>query len=290
MRLNNWKTSDKNEEVSTVTVETTNTTQGRREVTTSYLLFVFFVVDLCWRYQWKRTALVIGTLLCEPYHAFKAGFLSPLGWLKQFRFYDLNPISLTPEQVRKRPILLIHGFLHNQSAWLSLAKRLSESDLGPVYTVNLPHDEINGKHLQIVSEKIDHIKSQYHMHQVTDVKIVIIGHSRGGKVAMKLAWNSDEFKDRRYAQYAKDIAYVIKLGSVLHELERALYSQNDPSFHNSHFELMGRYDLIERKLSLCPETHQAVIDAGHLSLLYSEQSQEQIIRWLLDNDKSHRKQ
>src|SRR5690348_7667527 len=61
---------------------------------------------------------VLGTLLLEPHHAIRAGFHYLTGKKREFHYYGLNPTSLTAEQATKTPILLLHGALHNQSAWL----------------------------------------------------------------------------------------------------------------------------------------------------------------------------
>ena len=88
---------------------------------------------------------VLGTLLLEPHHAFRAGLDYFTGKKREFHYYGLNPASLTPEQAIKNPILLLHGSLHNQSAWLKLAEKLQQTALGPIYTLNLPHGYIGSE-------------------------------------------------------------------------------------------------------------------------------------------------
>ena len=71
-----------------------------------------------------------------------AGLLTPLGFMGRFNLHSLNPESITEEQSKLRPILLIHGNYHHQGGWLPFAHTLEKgNNKRPVYTVNLPAEQ-----------------------------------------------------------------------------------------------------------------------------------------------------
>lgn len=216
---------------------------------------------------WHATAMIFGTLLIETWQSIKSGCACPLGWKKNFNYHNLNPLTITADQAAKPPTLLIHGNFHNQSAWLHLAKKLNKRNVGPVYTVNLPHGAITDHDYAIISNKIEQIQSHYKQHNQDKIKINVVGHSRGGFVAYKMAWRNDR------------IGKVIKVGSVLdqEEIDRL---QNAVEIRNSIYEITGRHDVLVRGESLCHPNQLATSNTGHLGLLYCNRTQEQIIQWL----------
>lgn len=179
----------------------------------------------------------------------------PLNWKSHFNFYNLNPTELKDEQLEKRPILLIHGNCHNQTAWLSLASGLEESDLGPVFTVDLPSGSVTEKDYEIVNEKIAAIQALYNKH----VKIDVVGHSRGGYIGYTL----------KSQHHPEDIGKVIRLGSISNEKK-----------HEDLYEITGEFDVLVTAKSVLDKEHQMEVDTGHLGLMYSPEAHKQIIQWL----------
>ncbi len=93
-----------------------------------------------------------------------------------------------------KPVLLIHGYLHNNSAWGHYCRELVEAGYGPIYAVNLgnPLKSID-EHAELVAEQIQQLEGWS-----------IIGHSLGGVVACEVAMRFPERVDK-----------VITLGSPL---------------------------------------------------------------------------
>ncbi len=225
--------------------------------------------------QWKAAAVMFGTMLLEPLHAIKAGFATPLGWRKRFNFYQFNPGSVTSEQAQKRPILLIHGNYHNQSAWLDFAKKLAATNfgLGPIYTINLPSGEITNNDYDCLDEKINSIKGQYCHYGYGDTKIDIVGHSRGAYLAQMAIKN--------ILGLSNYIGKLIKIGSILDKENFDLIRRQNPVLINHIYEIRGLKDCIECGKSLLPQRQRLDVDSGHLGLLYLSKTHEQIIEWLL---------
>ena len=87
-----------------------------------------------------------------------------------------------------KPILLVHGYLHNASTWYNMIDRLKEKQLGPIYAIDLGDGTIGGKfwsitdYAQQVFEKTQQIATE-----TGRTDIAIVGHSMGGIIAMKAA-------------------------------------------------------------------------------------------------------
>lgn len=226
--------------------------------------------------------VILGTLLLEPHHVLKAVFHYFKGIKNEFHPYGLNSHSITLEQAKKNPILLIHGAFHNQSGWMELAKKIQDSNLGPVYTVNLPSGWIGDKDFQILKMKTEEIQSHYQRHGIQVKKIDVVAHSRGGRVAERVVEQvigsvttsfSNDFKK------TFPIGKIIKLGSILYPLQ--IGSQIIPIKSPADaYEITGKYDILERGKSQLSSTHTFEVESGHLGLLYSDEAHQKIIDWL----------
>ncbi len=79
-----------------------------------------------------------------------------------------------------RPILLVHGYLHNASGWTRMLKRLSKIEgIGPIYTINLGHPFLP---LSEYAKRVDAKAKEIQRASGRD-DLVLIGHSMGGVVS-----------------------------------------------------------------------------------------------------------
>lgn len=249
----------------------------------AYLNAIRQFVTFLQKYEWYATSLILGTLFAELLPAIKAAFMSAANLKKDFNFYGMNPKVLTTEELKKQPILLIHGNYHNQSAWLSLAKKLQSSNLGPVYTVNLPCGAITDKDYEILDDKLEEIKGLYKKANACPIKVNVIGHSRGGFLASEMAWKTLK-KDKEGNQYWKrseDIGKIISIGHPLDPEETQLIQLVDENFKDRLYEITGEHDILaSNHKSLLPHHRQSIINSGHLGLLYSDETHKIIIEQL----------
>jgi pimeloyl-ACP methyl ester carboxylesterase len=102
-----------------------------------------------------------------------------LSWL-------LRPTHWLPSHRRQwgvgtgRPILLVHGYLHDSSAWVYLKRRLARAGGGPVYCWNLPSCFASIETFaQAMQGKIDQIARE-----CGRCDPILIGHSMGGLVSL----------------------------------------------------------------------------------------------------------
>lgn len=101
------------------------------------------------------------------------------------------------------PIVLVHGYLHNSSAWIYLKKYLSCKGYGPIFDLNLGRPfssiETHAKKLKKFCDEVEKITNTG--------DLILIGHSMGGLVSSCFALTM--------ASKEKKID-IITIGSPLH--------------------------------------------------------------------------
>ncbi len=243
------------------------------------------VVDYLVENGWFAPGVILGTFLLEPWSNFKASCLFLLGYSKNFQWYGLNPDKLTPEQAKKRPMLLLHGNFHNQSAWIMMAKALQKADGAPIFTVNLYSGDFNAKDRPIIEAKIEVIKQLYRKMGIDNIEIDIMGHSRGATMAFYTALENDCWEiDQEggigviadQVKWRKEIGNIIRLGTPT----TAYQSQwLNAAMRNRIYEIDGVYDCLVDARSKADTKHKAEIKCGHLALLFHQLTAEQVALW-----------
>jgi pimeloyl-ACP methyl ester carboxylesterase len=124
----------------------------------------------------------------------------PLGVLN----WDLSTPKTFPSytEITDRPVLLVHGYLHNGAAWLYHRKALQKAGFRSIYTLNLgsPLHSIE-EYSEVVRKKVMQIESE-----TGRSDLILIGHSMGGLVCSYYA-----------TQIAAEgtVTHLITLGSPL---------------------------------------------------------------------------
>ncbi len=195
------------------------------------------------------------------------------------------------------PILLVHGYLQNQTDWLWFKYRLqSHRTIGPIYSFNLraPFDSI-AKYAEKLKDEIADIKAE-----TKQDNIILIGHSMGGLVCSYYS---------EFIAKPGEVAKVITLGSPFQGTRLAAlgYGENvkEMSPHSSFLkDLTHRiqyssiaYHYVASQIDNMIVPWQAAIpahnrhsanqlileDHGHLRLLISPQVVRQVADWVLEN-------
>ena len=99
----------------------------------------------------------------------------PLGLLPPTPF-TRDPVH---PHVRRRPVILIHGWVHNRSAFVLMQRALRRAGLGPLHTFEYPSitsdlNDVAHRLAPVVEEIVTHAGAG---------SCVLIGHSMGGLVA-----------------------------------------------------------------------------------------------------------
>lgn len=196
---------------------------------------------------------------------------------------------------RGQPILLVHGYIHDSSAWIYLKRKLLANGFGPIYMVNFNHPFLSIiEYVKQVAEKADEIEKE------TGRKdLIVIGHSMGGIVSCFYAT-----KVAPPGKVTDVITIASPLGGTLlarvglgedareMELDAELLTQLQEAMRSNKeirfFHVVSKTDeiVIPFTSEFVQGSHGrrfVVDDIGHISVLYSHRVAEKIISWLNDN-------
>lgn len=263
-------------------------------VFSAYKTAIKSFLDFLKNHDYRATRMIIAPYLLEPFSVFKASCLYPLGWKAKLQCFGLNPSKITLEQSRHKPLLLLHGNYHNQSAWLKLAHALQKVYQGPLYTVNLHNGNLTEKDRPLIEAKIEEIKKQYKAYGKEDIEIDIIGHSRGATVAGLTALDGSSWRinekgrvifDPDKIAWRSDIGNIIRIGSPTLEEELSLL---DPYMRSKIFEIDGKDDCDVEERSLLDQDHRVEIPCGHLTLLFASEVHAAVLQRLQNCNSPHR--
>jgi len=230
------------------------------------------------------TSMALGTVIAEPSSALRAGVERLFyGCSDTPHFSGINPSALTSEQLKHSPVLFIHGNYHHPSGCTALAKVLKEEQI-PVFTVSLHHGRVTEEDERRVAQRVQEIQALYRAQGIDNVKIDLIGHSRGGYVADAFAKANWDWKKQAlstedaFIRWKEEIGKVILLG----------YHRENIEAFPKHYEIHGKFEAVLSreacedalaKAAKNPHLRKIVPD-GHLGILYHPHTHEQIVRWL----------
>lgn len=213
---------------------------------------------------------ILGLLLIEAHQMIKIGALTLLGCKRKIHWYNLNPKKLPERQAAAVPLLLVHGRMHNQGIWISLAKAMQKANLAtPVYTLNLGCGNEESMGLQI-SKKMDEIREEYRGAGKEDPLIDLLGYSDGGYVIHK------KYLDHPFELGERgEIGGIVFLGFI-GSVEFLLRNRDLTPI----YEILGSNDFVCNIGSVLPEESRTLAQATHLGLPFSSEAHEQIIRMM----------
>lgn len=181
------------------------------------------------------------------------------------------------------PIILVHGYLHNHSAWVYLRNKLK--GVAPIYTINL-----NGKFSSIqkyadqLSQKVQNIVSNTNSRKVT-----LIGHSMGGVVASFYCefMNGDQFVDKCVTigspLAGTKVADKMGIGDCAKSMQfdsdfcqalcHSIHENNSQTEYHHIYSAHDQVVLPQKSARIkCDHTYTyKLLYRGHLSLLYSKE-------------------
>ncbi len=237
---------------------------------------------------WKRPMQWAHAIVFEVFAIGLGVFLRPFVFFSQRHSSQMLKTG--------RPVLLVHGYLHNASAWFFIQRALVSFGTGPIYTLNLsrPFASIR-EHAKSVATKADLISKETGRDD-----LVIVGHSMGGLVGACYALN--------IAPPEKKIE-VVTIGTPLRGTRMAAFA-----FGSSGREMRHGSDFITdlfKEIVLSPmrfyhiastvdqvvvpwgsalswidsEREFLVEDLGHMTLLFSPRVANKITSWIASEPK-----
>ncbi|CDZ79528.1 acetoin dehydrogenase E2 subunit dihydrolipoyllysine-residue acetyltransferase [Candidatus Rubidus massiliensis] len=218
------------------------------------------------------------------YRETKAFFLCVL-----FYFYNLTKKNPKQKESNHPPILLIHGFLHNSSAWVWFRRQLIKQGFTNIFTINLGYPFST---MEEFASKVKDLRND--ISQICDDnRLILIGHSMGGIVAAQSALDKPEGIEKIITIGSPfDGAYSACLLSMICDTQMKFHSeymqkmyenlrfQNFPIFH-----IGTKNDLIVRPLESAfhtpnPTKTLQVEGEGHISMVFSQRVISEIVSFI----------
>lgn len=136
-------------------------------------------------------------------------FCWTLGARAMRRFWETDWEKEVQDQ-KGIPILLIHGYLHDSSAWVYHRRQLIKRKIGPVFVLTLrPLFASIQEYAKLVAKKKKEIEKKTGSSQIH-----LVGHSMGGLVA---SWYATHIASE------EEVASVVTVGSPLQGTRMALF-------------------------------------------------------------------
>lgn len=217
----------------------------------------------------QGAARVFGALSWEPIVSVYAGYDIWKGKVSHFDKHGMNPTSLTELQKSQAPTLLLHGRDGSQGMFTALGAYFEKSNMGPVFSVNLADGELTEKDVAVVDQKIQEITTLYGR----EVKINMVGYSRGAELALFMALPKDKWRIEEggkcflasVAHWREEIGKIIRIGSMTLETE---WDKLSKEMRENVYEIRGRDDIHMPQLSYALNQYQ-VDGVGHVGLVSS---------------------
>jgi triacylglycerol lipase len=146
---------------------------------------------------WDYIVNTIKTLVKEIFGLLACVVLYPISQT----WFDPKKEQIDPNQ---NPVLLVHGYLHNSSAWIYYRYRLNKARFNNVFTLDLGHP------FQSIEDYAEKVKNRISEIQALTGKstVTLIGHSMGGLV-------SSFYATELASKQGICISEVVTLGSPL---------------------------------------------------------------------------
>jgi triacylglycerol esterase/lipase EstA (alpha/beta hydrolase family) len=191
-----------------------------------------------------------------------------------------------------RPILLVHGYLHDYSAWVYQSYQLKAAGFGPIYMLNLGHPF---RSIRSYAERIGKLAEKIER-ETKRKDLILIGHSMGGVVCVWYATQiapSGKVTDviTMGSPLAGTVMARIAIGLNAREMEQKsplvveLQQRIAASEHIRFYHIATRVDQV-----IFPYTsafvgnnvkRQLILDdIGHVALLFSSRVSNKIKKWL----------
>lgn len=132
-------------------------------------------------------------------HAVATEILAFVAVSALYLFQGLFKKKITQGAPDERPILLVHGYLHNRSAWAYTMHRLKNAGFKSIYTINLwpPFGSIERDFSKLVKEKAIEIAKETGRDD-----LILVGHSMGGDVSLEALTSLDPDSTTRITHVA----------------------------------------------------------------------------------------
>ncbi|MBS0625231.1 MAG: alpha/beta hydrolase [Verrucomicrobia bacterium] len=230
-------------------------------------------------------------------HATVTELFALVAAIVQYPFSALLKKKITPEAPDQRNVLLIHGYLHNPTAFSYAMPRLKEAGFGNIHTIHLwhPFRSIEHDYAKDVQKKMKEITAENRQKEW-----ILIGHSMGGDVAAQAATTlpDDSVSVSHVVTWgsplkgapAAKLAAMLRMGQNAQEMQVGStftenLQQNIPTCSATQFSHVASYaDSVVpgeyAHLGNDPEHEMVMDDINHIGMLYDPRVIDQTIDWI----------
>ncbi len=232
--------------------------------------------------------------LAAGMHAVHAAVLDVLAFTTQIFLYPTFALfdkMITPANADERPVLLVHGYLHNASAWIYAMLRLRKAGFRSIYTINLYPP------LRSIDSYADMVKARAKEIQAETGRddLILVGHSMGGLAASKAGMDvsathivtlGSPLKGTKaaYLGFGENARQMRPNSEFTQKLQEDLLAY-ESSHQTKFYQVASTKDQLvpaeSARLLLSEKRKEMVVhDLGHASLLYSPSVMDAVIREL----------
>ena len=165
---------------------------------------------------------------------------------------------------KKQTIIILHGWGHSADLWQNMKKKLENAGF-EVIADDLPgFGSMAGKAIDFgIKDYANWFENQY-KEIITNEKIILIGHSLGGRIAIELAQNNPKWLEKLILIGTPGIYQPTPKTKLLKNLS---FLKNLPLFGLLASSFNPEYE--SAKLSNLKETYQNVVGYDQKSILYT---------------------
>lgn len=210
-------------------------------------------------HEHEKRGQFLALLLLDLGNVCRIGFHSLKGAQKHYSLYQLNPQELDDEQLERPVTLLIHGRMHNQGVWKTMAKHLSkEEGIGAVFTLNLPMNGTDDDHRLAVVRKMREINAHFEGYGIRRPRFHLVGYSNGGVAAI----DTSEYGPK---SLRRQISKLIMIGCHL-----SFYDTLSPATRSKTFAITASHDFLDRDKCKVPVQKKTEVRTTHLGIIRSK--------------------
>lgn len=212
-------------------------------------------------------SMFFAVLLLDFNNALKIGFNSARGLKRNFHTRFLNPKTLSFQQARQEPILLIHGAAHTQGVWIPFSKRFhKDGGQNPLFTVNLPNGDVTMEDVKRIEDKVMEIRRLYSDAGAKPPKIHFVAYSRGGAALKKFAKTFPRGKSQQVVN--SQIGKLIFLGYTISNYRKAQFLRTQPKLSDRIVNFSACKDYLDLNEAPAKGIKGQILHTTHLGLVH----------------------
>lgn len=245
------------------------------------------IIDELKKRDFQSLSVIQGMILLEPHAIIRAGWYSTSKYAGDPKSYGFEMFK---SQLRKRPVLLLHGAVGSWNYLGDLATKLNQAGI-PVFVINLGAGGPTENRRQQIWDKIDQIRALYlYVYNEELPQVDIVAHSMGANLAYAALFdaNCSFINSEGCLQFYADctahpaVGTVITIANPLEKVEVEKLQRINKI--DSFFNIIAKFDAImgHKQPGFIGDLahHAEEVDAGHIGIVFNEKAHKIIVNRL----------